>query len=73
MLYEYLANLVIAFSVATPFYLLLEAPLTNLERMLNSGSSSKNEDSPPEKNVSSYSDVQEHCRKQCNLGRIPID
>ncbi|GIY56026.1 nose resistant to fluoxetine protein 6 [Caerostris darwini] len=51
MLYEYLANLVIAFSVATPFYLLLEAPLTNLERMLNSSSSSKNEDSPPEKHV----------------------
>ncbi|GBM57129.1 hypothetical protein AVEN_221604-1, partial [Araneus ventricosus] len=33
--YEYLANLATAFALATPFYLLLEAPLSNIERLLN--------------------------------------
>ncbi|GFS94908.1 nose resistant to fluoxetine protein 6 [Nephila pilipes] len=34
-MYEYLTNLVISFCAAVPFYLLLEAPLSNLDRMLN--------------------------------------
>ncbi|GFR10898.1 nose resistant to fluoxetine protein 6 [Trichonephila clavata] len=40
-MYEYLSNLVISFCVAIPFYLLLEAPLSNLDRMLNSRRSEK--------------------------------
>ncbi|XP_071041298.1 nose resistant to fluoxetine protein 6 [Parasteatoda tepidariorum] len=34
VLYEYTANLVVTFLLAIPFYLLLEAPLSNLERLL---------------------------------------
>lgn len=49
-MYLYLANIVVSIAVAVPFYLLLESPLSNLERLLTNRN---NDDSGNDQRTSS--------------------
>ncbi|XP_035215129.1 nose resistant to fluoxetine protein 6-like [Stegodyphus dumicola] len=54
MLYEYIGNIVVTLLLTVPFYLLLEAPLSNLERLLLSRNLKPKEEDTPEQRTNGH-------------------